>query len=159
MADETKTVEAQEPEMQESETDWKAKYEEMRGHMRDWEKKSKANQAAASELEKLREAKMTEQEKEKVRADAAEAELAELKAEHERTSAAQRIAKETGVPLALLMYCMDEEAMTEFAKKYTDETHVSSAPSALGGSRIVRGNDTPKDNSEVFADFAQNLFK
>jgi len=159
MAEETTTTEAQEPEQQAAETDWKAKYEEMRGHMRDWEKKAKANQNAADELEKLKAAQMTEQEKEKARADAAEAELATLKAEKERSDAAQRIANETGVPLELLMFCADEESMTEFSKKFADETHIGAAPSALSGKRIVRGNDKQRSNGDVFADFATNLFK
>lgn len=137
-------------------TDWKAKYEEMRGHMRDWEKKAKANQTAADELEKLRAAQMTEQEKERERADNAERELAELKAEKARTEAALRITKDTGVPLDLLMFCSDEEAMTDFAAKYTADSRIPSAPSATGVSRIVRsGND---ENAEVGA-FVHNLFK
>ena len=144
MADETTT--AQEIESQESETDWKAKYEEMRGHMRDWEKKAKANQ-------------MTEQEKANARAEAAEAELAQLKAEKARVDAATRLASESGVPFEMLMFCADEEAMSDFAKTYAKETHVASAPSALAGSRIVRGNESPKDNGELFADFAQEFFK
>ena len=156
MADETTTV--QEPEGAEG-TDWKAKYEEMRGHMRDWEKKAKVNQGAADELEKLKAAQMTEQEKANARADKAESELAALKAEQARTDAAMRISTETGVPLEMLLYCADEEAMAEFSKAYAKETHVSSAPSALGGSRIIRGNDTPKSNGEIFADFAQQFFK
>lgn len=153
MADETTT--AQEP----TETDWKAKYDEMRGHMRDWEKKAKANQTAADELEKLKAAQLTEQEKEKARADAAEAELQQLKAEKAKVDAATKLATETGVPFEMLMFCSDEDAMADFAKAYAKETHISSAPSALGGSRIIRGNDKPKDNGELFADFAQGFFK
>lgn len=155
MADETKTVQADGAES----TDWQAKYEEMRGHMRDWEKKAKANQSAADELEKLKAAQMTEQEKERERADKAESELAAIKAEQARTEAAMRIAEETGVPLEMLLFCADEDAMADFAKAYAKETHVSSAPSALGGSRIIRGNDKPKSNGDIFADFAQGFFK
>ena len=157
MADETTTTQA-EPTSAES-VDWQAKYEEMRGHMRDWEKKAKANQSAADELERLKAAQMTEQDKANARAEAAEAELAQLKAEKAKVDAATQLASETGVPFEMLMYCQDEEAMTDFAKTYAKETHVSSAPSALGGSRIIRGNDKPKDNGELFADFAQGFFK
>lgn len=157
MADETTT--AQEVEAQESETDWKAKYDEMRNHMRDWEKKAKANQGAADELEKLKAEQMSEQEKAIARAEAAENELAAIKAEQARTEAAMRIANETGVPLEMLMFCADEEAMNDFAKTYAKETHVSSAPSALGGSRIIRGADTPKTNGELFAELTQNLMR
>jgi len=140
-------------------TDWKAKYEEMRGHMRDWEKKAKANQGAADELEKLKAAQMTEQEKERERADNAERELAELKAEKARTEAALRITKETGVPLDLLMFCSDEEAMTDFAAKYTADSRIPSAPSATGVSRIIKGDGEKPNSAAVFADVAKDLFK
>lgn len=155
MAEETTITQAEKAES----IDWQAKYEEMRGHMRDWEKKAKANQSAADELEKLKSAQMTEQEKERERAEKAESELAALKAEQARTEAAMRIADETGVPLEMLMFCSDEDAMADFAKAYAKETHVSSAPSALGGSRIIKGNDQPKSNGDIFADFAQGFFK
>lgn len=157
MADETMT--AQDDVSPESETDWKAKYESMRTHSRDWEKLAKANQSAADELEKLKAAQMSEQEKANARADAAEAELAAIKAEQARVDAARRLSTETGVPFEMLMFCADEEAMTDFAKTYAQATHVSSAPSALGGSRIVRGNDKPKDNGQLFAEYAQEFFK
>ena len=45
------------------EIDWEAKYKEALGHSRDWEKKAKANKAAADELEKLKESQMSETEK------------------------------------------------------------------------------------------------
>jgi len=158
MADETTTT-AQEVEADQTEKDWKAEYEKMRDHMRDWEKKAKANQGAADELEKLKSEQMTEQEKAIARAEAAENELAAIKAEQARTDAAMRIANSTGVPLEMLLFCTDEEAMTDFAKTYAKETHVSSAPSALGGSRIIRGNDKPMDNGQIFAEYAQEFFK
>ena len=138
-------------------TDWQAKYEEMRGHMRDWEKKAKANQSAAEELEKLKAAQMTEQEKEKARADKAESELAALKAEQARTEAAMRISAEKGVPIEMLMFCSDEEAMNQFAKKYAEAAHVQSAPSA-SGTRVIRSGETKPTNGEIFAQFAESLF-
>lgn len=152
------TAAAQDPEKQAvDDTDWRAKYEDMRAHSREWEKRAQANQKAADELEKLREAQMTEQERERARADAAEAEVAKLKAEQARGEAAQRISAEKGVPLELLMFCADEEAMAEFAKAYERDSHVRSAPSALAGSRIVRGNDKPRDNGAIFAEFAEQF--
>lgn len=44
-------------------SDWEAKYREAVGHSREWEKRAKANSSAAEELEKLRAASMSEQEK------------------------------------------------------------------------------------------------
>ena len=154
MADETTT--AQEVEAQESETDWKAKYDEMRNHMRDWEKKAKANQSAADELEKLKAAQMSEQEKANARAEAAESELAQLKAEKAKVDAATRLASETGVPFEMLMFCQDEEAMNDFAKTYAKETHVSSAPTALAGARIIRGSEKKASARDQFASLLEN---
>ena len=159
MADETATNAQATEETPQAETDWQAKYEEMRGHMREWQKRAQANQGAADELEKLKAAQMTEQERAIAEKEAALAELAALKAEKEQAEAAKRIAADSGVPVELLMFCQDEEAMTEFARTYGDRAHVSAAPSALGGSRIIRGNDNPQSDGEVFADFANQFFK
>lgn len=149
MADET-TNNAQESEQQATETDWHAKYEEMRGHMRDWEKKAKANQSAADELEKLKAAQMTEQEKANARADAAEAELAQLKAEKAKVDAATKLASESGVPFEMLMYCADADAMAEFAKTYAAQTHVSAIPNAKT-SRIITGSKDKLTARDQFA--------
>ncbi len=54
------------------ETDWQAKYEAMKSHAREWEKKAKENQGAASELEKLKEEQLSEIEKAQNRAKEAE---------------------------------------------------------------------------------------
>lgn len=79
-------------------TDWQAKYEAMRQHSREWEKKARDNQGAADELEKLREAQASEQEKAQKRADKAEAELRELKAKAERAEMVGRVADAANVP-------------------------------------------------------------
>jgi hypothetical protein len=159
MAEETTTA-AQESEQQaiETETDWQAKYEEMRGHMRDWEKKAKANQNAADELEKLKAAQMTEQEKANARAEAAEQELEQLKAEKAKVDAATKLASETGVPFEMLMFCADADAMADFAKQYAKETHVGSVPTSKA-SRIITGEKDQRTSADVFADFASDLFK
>lgn len=136
--------------------DWQAKYEEMRGHMRDWEKKAKANQSAADELEQLKAAQMTEQEKANARADKAEAELEALKAEAAKVEAARAISNESGVPFDLLMYCADSEAMAEFVKKYqAGQPAVHSAGSAQK-SRVTR--DGNLSNGDMFAAAIQDLF-
>ena len=131
-------------------TDWKAE-------ARKWERYAKKAQAAEAELEQLKQAQMTEQEKANARAEAAEAELAHLKAEKERTDAAQRIAAESGVPIELLMYCADEDAMKSFKKAYEKATHAPSAPSALIGSRIVKDNEQTS-TSKAFSEFAREFF-
>lgn len=127
-------------------TDWKAE-------ARKWERYAKKAQAAEKELAELKAAQMTEQEKATARAEAAEAELAKLQAEKAKVDAATKLARDTGVPFDMLMFCQDEEAMTDFASKYASEQpHISAAPSALAGKRIVRGNDTPATAADMFAD-------
>ena len=159
MAEEVKAEAQEAVEADTSEKDWKAEYERMRAHSREWEKKAKANQGAADELERLKEAQMTEQDRAIARAEAAEGELAAVKAEQARTEAAVKIAHETGVPLDMLLFCSDEEAMTEFAKKYAENARVHSAPSATGASRVIRGGETKPSNADLFAEFAETLFK
>lgn len=126
------------------ETDWKAE-------ARKWEQRAKKSQAAEIELEKLKAAQMTEQEKAIARAEAAENELNALKAEKAKNDAARRLSNETGVPFDYLMFCSDEDAMVEFAKTYAKESHVSSAPKATNGSRIIRGNEQKPTTREQFA--------
>lgn len=126
------------------ETDWKAE-------ARKWEQRAKKSQAAEIELEKLKAAQMTEQEKALARAEAAENELNALKAEKAKNDAARKLASETGVPFEMLMFCSDEDAMLEFAKTYAKESHVSSAPKATNGSRIIRGNEQKPTTREQFA--------
>lgn len=158
MAEELQEVEAQEEETPQAETDWKAKYEAMRDHMRDWEKKAKANQSAADELEQLKAEQMTEQEKERARADKAEAELASMKAEAARVDAAREIAGKTGVPFDLLMYCTDAESMTEFAKKYQTEQPQVHAAATSSRSRVLKGEGETRTHGDIFADAISDLF-
>jgi Ser-tRNA(Ala) deacylase AlaX len=140
-----------EQKVDEKPTDWQAKYEEMRQHSREWEQRAKANKAAADELEQIKAAQMTEQEKLTARAEAAEAKLAELEAQTAHDTAAKQVAEETGVPLDLLMFCSDEEAMTDFAAKYTADSRIPSAPSATGVSRIIKGDGEKPNTRDQFA--------
>ena len=154
MADET-NVET--PKDESKETDWKAKYESMRAHSREWERKAKENQSAADELEQLRAANMSEQEKASKRADKAEQELAQLKAEMQRTQDAQEVAAKTGIPLALLMHCSDREDMETFAKEYEAETHVPAAPPAPQ-TNVLRGGGGAASTRDQFGELAQLFF-
>ena len=137
----------------ETPTDWKAKYEAMREHSREWEQRAKANKAAADELEQIKAAQMTEQEKLTARAEAAEAKLAEYESQQAHDAAAKAIAEKTGVPFELLTYCSDETAMKDFAKQY-GENKPPAAPSAAAA-RIVRGGGKPSAR-EQFAEFLDN---
>lgn len=145
MAEEAELNNQEETELHSEEsTDWKAE-------ARKWEKYAKKAQAAEKELEELKAAQMSEQEKANARAEAAESELAALKAEKAKNDAARKLASETGVPFEMLMFCKDEDAMSEFAKTYAKQSHVSSAPKATNGSRIIRGNEQKPTTKEQFA--------
>ena len=157
MAEEMQAQEAEEQVEAQDGTDWQAKYEAMREHMRDWEKKAKANQSAADELEKLKTEQMSEQEKANARAEKAEAELAELKAAAQRAQDAQDIANAYGVPLWMLQFCADGEAMEAFARKYKAEQPVVHAAATATSSRIVREGE--KTNAQIFADSIGALLK
>ena len=143
-----------------TETDWKAE-------ARKWERYAKKAQAAETELEMLKQAQMTEQERATARAEKAEAELATLKAEAERVDAARQISNETGVPFELLhAHCHDVDAMggfaqdvLNFAKNYQSAQLPTHAAASATRSRIVRGADnSAKSHGEIFADAVADLF-
>lgn len=144
------------PEVDETPTDWKAKYEAMREHSREWEQRAKANKAAADELQEIKAAQMTEQEKLTARAEAAEAKLAALEAQNAHDAAAKAIADETGVPFELLSYCSDESTMREFASKYGD-TKPPVAPT-VAATRVIRSDGAQRTSADVFAEFIKESF-
>lgn len=153
MADENKAA----TESGAKETDWEAKYKAMREHSREWERKAKENQSAADELEKLRSANLSEAEKEKRRADNAEAELAKLKADAQRRTDADEVSAKTGVPLALLLHCSDREDMEAFAREYEAENHIPAAPAAPA-TRINRSDGAGSSNRDAFAELLAQAF-
>ncbi len=138
------------------ETDWEAKYKEMREHSREWERKAKANQSAADELEKLKAENLSEQEKAVKRAEKAEAELEKLRADNQRRADADEIAEKTGIPVTLLMHCSDREDMESFAKEYEAENHVPAAPPAPN-SKIVRTDGAAPSTRDLFAEYAAQI--
>jgi len=132
-------------------TDWKAE-------ARKWEALAKKGKAAEDELAKLKEAQMTEQEKANARAEKAEAELAEMKAEQKRLADAREIAAKHAVPVQLLEFCADADAMERFCEVFRE---VQQPVHAIGSSipaRIVRdgGKADPRD---AFVAFAEQTFK
>ena len=139
------------------EVDWKAKYEAMRTHSREWERKAKENQSAADELEQLKAASMSEQEKAVKRAEKAEADLSALKAEMRRSTDAQEVASATGIPVALLMHCRDRADMETFAQEYAAETHIPAAPAAPR-TNILRDEGGSASTADQFAELAQMFF-
>jgi hypothetical protein len=83
-------------------TDWEAKYKEALGHSRDWEKKAKANKAAADELEKLKESQMSETEKAAKRTRELEAQVAAYKAKEQQAEWKTQVSAATGIPAEAL---------------------------------------------------------
>ena len=142
---------------QEGETqDWQAKYEAMRQHSREWEKRAKENAAAADELEQLKQAQLTEQEKATARAEKAESELAALKAEQDRLAAARSVAEKSGVDAELLEFCQSEEEMERFVRVFqAKHPTVHSAPMARA-SKVLTGSSNAAATQEN--QFVKTLF-
>ena len=128
------------------ETDWEAKYKEALGHSRDWEKKAKANKAAADELQQLKEAQLSEAEKTAKHIKELEAKNAAYEAEKQQNEWKTQVSKETGVPIGLLHGSTLEEmqangkALADYiAEKTKPNVHASSesnqppAPSGASG--------------------------
>lgn len=134
MADEqTQEVEQTEaPQGAEDSTNWKAE-------ARKWESRAKKSEAAEKELAEQKAASMTEQEKAIARAEEAEKKLAEMKAEAEREKAMQEIASAEGVPLELLKYCADVDAMRSFAADFkAASSHIPTVQKSFSTSRIIK---------------------
>lgn len=140
---------------QQDTTDWKAKYEAMKAHSREWEKKAKGNQEAADELEKLRESQATEQERALKRAEEAEAKLADMKAKAARAEAVAKVADEAGIPAEVVQMLNGEDA-DELAAQATRILKLLPAyPTRQddGGAKAV----AKKSTADQFADLI-NLF-
>lgn len=126
-------------EQEPAKTDWEAKYKDAIAHSREWEKKAKANQSAAEELEKIKAEGRSELENAQDRAQKAEAEVASLKAEKERSEWIAAASKETGVPAAALHGNTKEEidecaeALKEYFKKDPAPVVDSGKPSEDNG--------------------------
>ena len=145
---------------QTQEVDWESKYKETLADSRKWEKRAKENKDAADELERIKSERMSESERLQARAEKAERELSMLSAEKERRDAAAEVSKSADVPADLLMFCKDRESMEAFAQAYTAhmaaQEPVHAAPQSRR-SRIVRDNETPTSNRDVFAELASNI--
>lgn len=153
-------VATQEPtkEPQGAEVDFEAKYKEAVAQSRKWEERAKANKEKADKWDEYEQQGMSEAEKVAKRAEAAEAELAQLKADAKRRSDAHEVAKATGVPENLLLHCSDREDMESFAEEYAGATKVPAAPPAPE-SRIVRDDEHPEASTrDQFAEMASSFF-
>lgn len=84
------------------EIDYKAKYEEALGHSRTWEDRAKANKKAADELEQLKEAQKTAEQKQAEEVETLKRENAQFKLERQQAEWASAVSAETGVPASVL---------------------------------------------------------
>lgn len=98
-----------EPNGEPEEIDFKAKYEEAIGHSRKWESQAKANKDAADELQKLKDAQKTAEQKQAEHLQALERENAAFRAEAQQRQWAAEVATETGVPAEVLRGSTREE--------------------------------------------------
>lgn len=134
-----------EAEAQESKTDWKAE-------ARKWEARAKKSADAEAELAALKASQMTEAEKAAAHLAEVESELATLKAEQQRRTDATEVAKATGVPVSLLEYCADRDAMEAFAAEYAEAKKASPAPTAER-TRIVRNDGAKLTGRDAFLEY------
>ena len=133
--------------------DWEAKYKEALGHSRDWEKKAKANKAAADELEKLKEASMTEQEKAAKHVKELEDKVASYETAKQRAEWKAQASAETGVP-ADVIEGDSLEAMQSHAKRIHELLNPKpKAPAVHGADRQPSG----KGPNESMVNYLRNL--
>lgn len=149
MAEETQAAQAQAQEADKP-IDWQAKYEAMREHSREWERKARGNQEAADELEKLKVAQQTEQEKTVKRAEKAEAELASLKAAVERAETVAKVADKANVPAEVvgMLTGKDADELTEQVERLLKLLPAYPTRTDDGGTKAV----SKKTTADQFAD-------
>lgn len=111
-SDQAEVEDPKQPTKPNGEEDWKAKYEALVPHSRDWEKKAKANKEAADKLAALEQDKQTDSEK----IAQLEKRLNEKEQAEARATIAAKVAKEKGVPVDLIVGD-DEEEMSAWAEK------------------------------------------
>lgn len=87
---------------EEPEVDWKAKYEDMRGHMREWQSRAESNKAKADAYDQFKESQLSETEKLTRRAEKAEKKLADMEKAGEITGWKNAASEKYGVPASLL---------------------------------------------------------
>lgn len=130
-----------------AQTDWKAE-------ARKWERYAKENASKAKELDDLKAAQLTEQERLVKRAEEAEAKLAEANAAIQHARDVNDVAAESGVPASLLEFCSDRAAMESFAEQFNaaQAPQPVHAAAAAPASRIAREGGAKRTNADAFAD-------
>lgn len=124
---------------------------------RKWERYAKENKAARDELDALKAAQMTEQEKLVKRAEDAERKLAEANAAIQHAKDVAEVSAESGVPSELLGFCSSREAMEDFAKQYASSMQTVHAAAPAPESRIVRDSGVKMTNADAFAEMIKGF--
>lgn len=133
-------------------TDAAAELAKWKAHARDWEKKAKANKGAADELQKLKDAQLSEAERLTKRAEKAEAQLKELQAEKTRMDAAAKVSAETGLSVAqvLMLNGKDADELAEQAKAFASEKNAFAPTHDEGDGGHTHSKTTADEFGEWF---------
>lgn len=146
--DESKEMQPAEPEG----IDWKAE-------ARKWEAMAKKSRAAEEELEELKKTLPAELAELNAKADKAERDLEEARAQADRKKATLKISQETGAPTSLLQFCENEEDMREMAQAYEkSKPRIPAAATCWEHTRIVQDDTRPQQPRDLFAEFARQAF-
>lgn len=133
--------------------DWQAKYNDAIRHSREWEKCAKDNKNAAEELEKLKEASMTEQEKAAKHVKELEDKVVSYETAKQRAEWKAQASAETGVP-ADVIEGDSLEAMQSHAKRIHELLNPKpKAPAVHGADRQPSG----KGPNESMVNYLRNL--
>lgn len=133
--------------------DYEARYNELLKHSREWERKAKANKAAADELEKLKQSQMSEAEKLQRQYEAEKARADALEAEKLRAEWVSEVSKETGLGADLLSLIAAEskedlaEKAAGLAGRYGAGGEGQTVPVVLGDGRHA---EPPKATANDF---------
>ena len=143
--------------------DWEAKYNELKKHSREWERKAKANKDAADELAALKESQMSESEKLQKQLTDATARADELQAEKDRTEWVAEVSKATGVPADLLslISASDRDDLMSKAEGIKDRystANTATVPVVLGDGKHadIKETGSAKDDFSRFMKTAFN---
>ena len=139
------------------EVDYKAKYEDVLKHSREWEKRAKANKAAADELAKLKESQLSETEKLQKQLAEYKAKADALQADKDRAAWVKDASAKTGVPAELLslISATDSDDLMAKAESLSEkygkaEESAPTVPVMLGDGK--HADHTPTGNAK--SDFA-----
>ena len=145
--------------------DYKAKYEDALKHSREWEKRAKANKGAADELQKLKEAQMSETEKLQAQLSEVTARADALQAAKDRADWSSRVSAETGVPVDVLDLIKADtesdllEGAHALSERYGAQTAPKTAVPVIIGDGKHAEPATGKSPKADFDAFFKNQFR